>query len=193
MTPDSGKKGPVAEPPGTEPAAGDAAELERLRSGVLYLLLREVGNATLAEDLCNEAFRIVIERLRQQPLDEPAQFGSYVYRTARNLAVAERRRAGRQRTMTGQQAVLETVAVTALDPAAILQSRSNAAAVRKLLEEMPQVRDREVLVRHYLYDQDKDQICRELGITDDNLKRVIYRARERFRALLDRHFARADL
>ncbi len=192
MTPDSGKS---AEPgsPGTEPAVWDEAELASLRSGVLYLLRREVGHAALAEDLCNEAFRIVIERLRQQPLDEPAQLASYVYRTAHNLVLVERRRAGRHRTMTGQQAVLEAVAVTALDPAAILQTRSNAAAVRKLLEEMPQVRDREVLVRVYLHDQDKDQVCRELGITSDNYKRIVYRARERFRALLGRRFAGSDL
>lgn len=181
------------DPPKDAPEFVSDAALGKLRDGILYLLRRELRDFALADDLCNEAFRIVLDRLRQQPLDDPSRVGSYLAQTARNLVMAHRRKEERQRTLTGHQTTLEAQGVADGDPEWILQSRSRAAAVRKVLEEIPQVRDREVLVRVYLYDQDKDQVCRELGIGADHYKRVVHRARERFRALIEQRYARADL
>ena len=172
---------------------GSGAALNRLRDGVLYLLRKELRDFTLAEDLCNETFRIALERLQRQPLEEPSKIGSYLAQTARNLVIEHRRRGLRQLTVTGHQAAMEAIGDADLDPALILQSQSRAAAVRKVLQEIPRVRDREVLVRVYLYDQDKDQVCRELGIGADHYKRVVHRARERFRILIEQRHARADL
>lgn len=175
------------------PELGSAASLQQLRNGVLYLLRRELRDFALADDLCNETFRIVVERLRRQPLEDPSAISSYLAQTARHLVMAHRRTAARQRTGTGQQADMEAVARPELDPVLVAQSRSRADAVRRLLHEMPYPRDREVLVRVYLYDQDKDQVCRELGIGAGHYKRVVHRARERFRTLLEARYARSDL
>jgi RNA polymerase sigma-70 factor (ECF subfamily) len=167
--------------------------LQQLRDGVLFLLRKELRDFTLAEDLCNETFRIVLERLQRQPLEEPSKISSYLAQTARNLVIEHRRRGLRQLTVTGHQAAMEAIGDADLDPALILQSQSRAAAVRKVLQEIPRVRDREVLVRVYLYDQDKNQVCRELGISADHYKRVVHRARERFRTLIEQRHGRADL
>jgi RNA polymerase sigma-70 factor (ECF subfamily) len=170
-----------------------ASSLAGLRDGVLYLLRKELRDFALADDLCNETFRIVLERLQRQPLEDPSKISSYLAQTARNLVIEHRRRGTRQLTVTGHRAAMEAIGDADLDPALILQSQSRAAAVRKVLQEIPQVRDREVLVRVYLYDQDKDQVCRELGIGADHFKRVVHRARERFRTLIEQRHARADL
>jgi hypothetical protein len=59
---------------------------------------------------------------------------------------------------------------------------------------MPVARDREVLVRFYLDDQDREKICRELGLSEEHFNRVIFRARNRFRELVEhRGFRKADL
>ena len=63
----------------------------------------------------------------------------------------------------------------------------------RVLAEMTTPRDRELLVRYYLRDEDKAAICRGLGLTEAHFNRVIFRARERFRALLETRYARADL
>ena len=170
-----------------------ASSLAGLRDGVLYLLRKELRDFALAEDLCNETFRIVLERLQRRPLEDPSKISSYLAQTARNLVIEHRRRGTRQLTVTGHQAAMEAIGDADLDPALILQSQSRAAAVRKVLQEIPRVRDREVLVRVYLYEQDKDQVCRELGISADHYKRVVHRARERFRTLIEQRHARADL
>jgi hypothetical protein len=54
-----------------------------------------------------------------------------------------------------------------------------------MLDEMPAARDREVLVRFYLNDEEKDRICQELHLSHEHFNRVIFRARNRFRALLE--------
>ncbi len=172
---------------------GSDATLGTLRDGVLYLLRKELRDFALADDLCNETFRIVLERLKTQPLEDPGGLGSFLAQTARNLVIAHRRKAGRQRTETGHQATLEATAAADADPALILQSRSRVAAIRKVLEEIPLVRDREILVRVYLYDQDKEQVCRELGIGAEHYKLVVHRARERFRTLIEQRHSRSDL
>jgi hypothetical protein len=63
-----------------------------------------------------------------------------------------------------------------------------------MLEEMPVARDREVLVRFYLDDEDRETICRELRLSEEHFNRVIFRARNRFRELIEhRGFRKADL
>ena len=44
-------------------------------------------------------------------------------------------------------------------------------------------RDREILFRFYLAEDDKERICRDLGLTAVHFNRVLFRARERFREL----------
>lgn len=172
---------------------GSDEDLRQLRSGVLYLLHREVLDPSLAEDLCNETFRIVLERLRRQPLKDPTKLDAYLAQTARNLATADRRKTTRRQTVTGEQTAIDDFADEVPDPGVDLDLQARARAVRRVLEEMPNVRDRQLLVRFYLDDEDKEFICRDLNLTGEHFNRVIYRARERFRVLLDTRFTRPDM
>jgi RNA polymerase sigma-70 factor (ECF subfamily) len=56
--------------------------------------------------------------------------------------------------------------------------------VRRLLAELPVQRDREVLIRTYLEDEDKSSICESLGIDSAHYNRVLFRAKQRLRELL---------
>lgn len=167
-------------------------QLERLRGNVLALLRAELRDHALAEDVCQEAFRIVLERLARQPLEHPERLEGYVVQTARYLAVSHYRLGARRQTATGQQPAIDATAA-AEDPAANQHQAQCAAAMRRLLQEMRHPRDREILVRVYLYDQDKDIVCRELGIDEGHYKRVLHRARIRFAELLQRRYRRSDL
>lgn len=69
-----------------------------------------------------------------------------------------------------------------------------AKAARLMLEELPTPRDRDLLVRFYLNDESKDDVCAALGLSDEHFNRVIFRARNRFRALLERRgYAKLEL
>jgi len=169
------------------------AEVRDLREGVLSLLRRELHDRHHAEDLCNEAFRIVLERLRQRPLEDPEGLAPYLAQTARFLLRGSRRTARRQKTYTGQQDSIEQFEDATTDPFAAAQADARSKAVRQLLREIPNLRDREVLIRLYLHDQDKDEICAALGIGVEHFRRVVFRARQRFRELLEKRYRVADL
>jgi RNA polymerase sigma-70 factor (ECF subfamily) len=60
-----------------------------------------------------------------------------------------------------------------------------AARVKELIRGMGSVRDRTILVRFYLDEQDRESICRELHITPAQFAKVLHRARTRLRTLLE--------
>ena len=50
---------------------------------------------------------------------------------------------------------------------------------------MPSARDRTILVRLYLDEEDKDVICRELGLSPAHFASVLHRARQRLKDMLE--------
>jgi RNA polymerase sigma-70 factor (ECF subfamily) len=72
-------------------------------------------------------------------------------------------------------------------------SEETRSAVRKILQSMPVKRDRELLTRFYVYDQDKQEICRELGLESLHFNRVLFRAKNRLRKLLEKSPEASDL
>ena len=59
------------------------------------------------------------------------------------------------------------------------------SAVHDLLNAMPVARDRELLIRLYVYDQDKQEICHALGLDSLHFNRVLFRAKKRFRKIVE--------
>ena len=51
----------------------------------------------------------------------------------------------------------------------------------------PRARDREILVRFYLQEEEKDAICRDLALEADQFDKVLHRARARLKELLESH------
>ncbi len=156
--------------------------VERYSRGLLYMLRRTTGNMSLADDLHQETFRIVLERLRTRGLDEPEKLTGFIHRTARNLFIASYRKAIRRQTQP-EDAVQDFV-----DPAPNQLGRvldqEEARLVRQLIAELTPDRDRQLLTRFYLGDEGKEEICRDLGLSSLHFNRVLFRARQRFKDLL---------
>jgi len=55
-----------------------------------------------------------------------------------------------------------------------------------IIEQLVQPRDREILHRFYLLDQDKSRVCSALELSSVHFDRVLYRARKRIREIIDR-------
>lgn len=175
-------------------AAGDASAEEELvlrySRGLLYLLRRVTGSPELAEDLHQETFRIVIERLRRRELEEPAGLAGFLRGTARNLALAERRKTARRRTGSDDEALAQ-VAHPATGPLSAVLLEEEAETVRRLIRELASDRDRQLLLRFYVADEEKESICADLGLDRLHFNRVVFRARQRFKELFERRQASA--
>jgi RNA polymerase sigma-70 factor (ECF subfamily) len=170
-------------PPSTE-TVGDAevAVADRYRRGVLFMLRRQTGDAALAEDLCQETFRIVIERLRTKGLEQPELLNAFIRSTARNVAIGEYRKHARRKTDADTDAV-ERAGGPGGDPERIVGRAEHGELVHQVLDELNTDRDREILYRFYIAEEDKDAICADLGLSALHFNRVLFRARQRFKEL----------
>jgi DNA-directed RNA polymerase specialized sigma24 family protein len=65
-----------------------------------------------------------------------------------------------------------------------LLARENAALVRQVLQELGNERDRQILLRFYLAEDDKERIAGDLGLSGLQFNRVLHRARQRYKELL---------
>lgn len=164
-------------------SAAEHEMVARYERGLGYLLRRRTGDADLARDLCQDTFRVAIEKLRAEPLNEPERLAGYLRGVAVNLVVGLERKNARRATTSDSDRV-EATADGRAGPFDDVSSEQVGAAVRRLLGELRTPRDREILTRLYIYDEDKDSICRSLGIDSTHFNRVLYRAKQRFRELL---------
>ena len=157
--------------------------VRRYQRGLIYLLKRRTRDPQLALDLTQETFRIAIEKLRQSPIEQIDRVGAYLRGTALNLASADVRKYARRATTVDSDAV-DAAADSVAGPFDQVSTDQVQRLVRKLLDELPVQRDREILVKTYLRDEDKSAICEALGIDSAHYNRVLFRAKQRFRELL---------
>lgn len=148
-----------------------------------FILRRHAREPSLAADLRQEALIVVIERLRGDGIAEPEKLAAFLYQIAINLARGEARTYYRRNTHPDFEAV-ERAATAEPLLADLLERSELARMVRTLLEELGQERDREILRRFYLRDESKESICADLELSAAHFDRVLYRARQRFREIL---------
>jgi RNA polymerase sigma-70 factor (ECF subfamily) len=168
--------------------ARDAEEamVRRYGAGLLYLLKRRTRDPELALDLRQDTFRVAIEKLRSSPLDEPERLGAYLRGVALNLWIAHQRKNTRRATTADSDAIEQAADEGAAGPFENVSREQVRDAVGVLLGELGTPRDREILKRLYIDDEDKDAICAALGIDATHFNRVLFRAKQRFRELLVR-------
>jgi RNA polymerase sigma-70 factor (ECF subfamily) len=161
----------------------EAALYSRYYRPTLFIMERKTGDPELAQDLCQEAFCITIERLRHQPLTDPDKLPAFLHSTALNLYIAEIRKADRRKTFT-DQALLDGVADSTQNQYRALLRERSGEAVRRLIAAMDNSRDRMLLYQYYIEEKDKTQVCADLGLTQRHFDKVLFRAKQRFKELL---------
>ena len=56
--------------------------------------------------------------------------------------------------------------------------------VRRVLQELANERDRQILLRFYIAEEDKDRISADYGLSSLQFNRVLHRARQRYKELM---------
>lgn len=176
-------------------AGDEAAEsrlVERYSDGLRFLLLRRTRDDERARDLLQDTLYIAISKLREIDLDNPERLAGYLRGIAIRVALNAGRRQQREPYAMEVDAVgqIPDREPKQFDHVAREQTR---AAVHKLLQSMPMKRDREILTRFYVQDQDKEEICHALDLDSLHFNRVLFRAKNRFRKLLESSATMGDL
>ncbi len=155
--------------------------------GLSYLLRHLTGDRSLSEDLHQETLRIVLEKIRRGELREPEKLAGFIRSTARNLSMAEFRKAARRPELEDVEAI---GAAEPADPAPSQLSRvlleEDRRRVRQVLGELRSDRDRELLYRFHIAEEPKDEICDALGLSSRQFNLALHRARQRFKQLVEK-------
>jgi RNA polymerase sigma-70 factor (ECF subfamily) len=188
---------PAAEPSSSDLVrrirSGDpSAEAElvaRFGEGLSFLLRRWTRDHAAAEDLYQETFRLALEKIRHGEVRDPDRLAGFLRSLAKNLSIHHYRRgAVREVREEDLDAAIEVSAPDAGQLGQLLR-REKAALVRRVLGELSSERDRQVLFRFYIAEEEKDRIRSDLGLSGPELNMVLFRARRRYRELFERHAA----
>jgi RNA polymerase sigma-70 factor (ECF subfamily) len=183
--------------PGSDPAApqptraespGERARITALIEkdyvGLRLLIGRRAGDPQIAADLLNDAICTTWEKWQAGQIKQPEQIAGYVFQVAMNLLRNHRRSMGTRPEKRAN--VKELDALPAKGEARDQLAESQIAArVKKLIRDMGSERDRQVLVRFYLNEEEKDSICRDMKLNPLQFDKVLHRARRRLRELLE--------
>jgi RNA polymerase sigma-70 factor (ECF subfamily) len=162
--------------------AGEDAGMEQLYKlfsrGIRYYLCRQLGPQEL-EDKVHDTFLIVVNAIRRGDLREPERLMGFVRTVVRRQVAAYIETAVHNRR---EQADLEsgvTVADRKQNPEQEAMLRQKSELMKTALAALSK-RDRDILVRFYLYEQPQDQICREMDLTETQFRLLKSRAKAKF-------------
>jgi RNA polymerase sigma-70 factor (ECF subfamily) len=162
--------------------------VERYGERLRYVLYRQMSQYPHdVDDVVQEALTATLIRLRQDGIDDPARLGGFIYGIAKNLRLARIRDHARHDGDTDPE-VISHIPTEEIRPDQIVAGRETTRIVRQLLAELGnsrgRERDREVLLRLYIRQESREEVCEALDIDPDHLRRVIHRAKQRLKILL---------
>jgi RNA polymerase sigma-70 factor (ECF subfamily) len=156
-------------------SAGLAGLMDRYQDRLFRYLLRFLGDEAVAEDVFQQTWLQVVERIGRYDASRP--FGPWLFAVARNLALDHLRRR--------QPGSLEDVAEPAAadDPHALAVVGQLRGRIAEAVAALPPL-DREVLTLRFEEEQNLPQLAGTLGVPVPTAKARLYRALARLRSLL---------
>jgi RNA polymerase sigma-70 factor, ECF subfamily len=180
-------------PSQSRPASGTTAPLsqtevatliERNYVGLRLLVARRCRDPHVAADLLNEAVCTTWSKWQAGKIERPEQIAGYVLQVTMNLLRNHRRAIAERPEKRADAAKLQDLP-SDTQPADETIEREIAVQVKSVIRGMASQRDRAILVRFYLDEEDKEAICRDLGLSPLQFDKILHRARGRLRKLLE--------
>ena len=152
-------------------------DFENLRTRLRFKVCYEVGFACPdVDDIVQESLARFMVAQRTEQILNPAAAGAFLNGVCRNVISEYRRRAMREDPMPESLREPEPPGIAESDHLELRQAIAYGLA--QLSE-----RDRRLLRSFYLEEKSKEEILRDSGMSDQNFRVVLCRAKERFRAI----------
>ena len=153
------------------------ADLEKLRPKLRYRVRYEVGfYCPDVDDIVQETIARVLVATRDEKIQNPAAVGAFLNGVCRNVISEYRRRNMRDEPMPEVVPEPPSKGIAETDLFDLRQ------AIAQGLDQLSD-RDRRILRAFYLEEKPRAEILRETGLTEENFRVVLCRAKERFRAI----------
>jgi RNA polymerase sigma factor (sigma-70 family) len=149
--------------------------IDRLRLKLRYKVLYHVGhNCADVDDLVQETLVRFFRAEQRHTIRNMEEFGAFLNGVCRNVILEYRRRVRREPLVDPDMPIPDAGIRPEAD---VLEMRD---AIDSSLKELAE-RDRMILRALYLEGKDKEDICKEWGMSDAQFRVVLFRAKERFR------------
>mgnify|MGYP001616804857 CR=1 FL=1 len=145
---------------------------QKLRSKVGYHL---GGFCPDVEDVVQETLLRALNALREHKVHKPENLGAFLSGVCNNVILEYQRRVWREGL---PEPTAEQGPVVAPEAEALELHEQIATTLAQLSP-----RDGELLRAFYLQERDKDEICRDTGLSDTQFRVALFRAKERFRKI----------
>ena len=151
------------------------AAIDRLRLKLRYKVLYHVGhNCADVDDLVQETLVRFFRAEQRQIIRNTEELGAFLNGVCRNVILEYRRRIRREPTIDPDTPIPDSGIRPEADTLELRDAIDNG--LKELAE-----RDRMILRSLYLEGKEKEQICRDWGMSDAQFRVVLFRAKERFR------------
>ena len=157
--------------------------IERYVHSIKLILLKRTGSVQLANDLCQDTFIIALRKLRASELRKPQSLSAFIRQIAVNNCIDHFRR--EKRYIRQDDGIISLHQSHRDNKARGIDSQTTRAGIETALDQLAMSRDREILRRFYLVDEDKARICSALDLSSTHFDRVLYRAKQRMRELIN--------
>jgi RNA polymerase sigma-70 factor (ECF subfamily) len=168
--------------------AGDRTAEEELVAkhwkGIFFILNKRCSDPQLAADLAQDAFIVVIEKARAGKINNPEAVSAFARQTGINLMLAHYRKEKRRET-DGFSSTEIDFPDTKTNISQKVELQDTIEFVKQVIEEMPQKRDKDILESFYMQEEEKLDICSRLELSSAHFDRVLFRARNRLKQLID--------
>jgi RNA polymerase sigma-70 factor (ECF subfamily) len=152
-------------------------DLEKLRPKVRFKVCYDLGfYCPDVDDIVQETLARFLVATREEKVQNPAAMGAFLNGICRNVILEYRRRNARDEPMPE---VVPEPPGKSIPEAELFELRE---AIAQGLEQLSE-RDQRVLRAFYLDEQSKEEILKQTGMTDENFRVVLCRAKERFRTI----------
>lgn len=164
--------------------AAVAALIEQNYVGLRMLVARRCRDPHVVADLLNEAVVTTWTKWQAGKIERPEQIAGYVLQVTMNLLRNHRRAIAERPEKRADATKLQELAIEG-EPGEETIEQEIAVRVKKVIRELTSPRDRTILVRFYLDEEEKETICRDMELSPLQFDKILHRARGRLRKLLE--------
>lgn len=172
----------------------DRSYVDRLRSGdfqtevhfvnyfrelIRMKAVRRLRSSAEVEDVQQETFTRVLRNVRQDRIQQPERLGAFVNTVCNNVLREHCRSSFHE--VPAPDELADTVPDPTMGITDVIALRQTQDEVRHVLAGLTE-KDRRVMKALFLEERDKDDVCREFGVSRQHLRVLVHRAKQAFKA-----------
>lgn len=167
--------------------AGAEKEFVQLNHAwLLFVIRRQFARSCHHEDILHDAFMVVLGKLQRSKIKSPESILAYLRSTAINIGY-EYMKKDKKFSSAVKQDFIDLIADAQDTLLSQLVWDDKVHFVKQVINELGQERDQDILLQFYFHHVSKVRICQNMELTSEHFDRVIYRAKERLKMLINDH------